>query len=76
MMNNIVSIIIVFLISSLIGLSVVSIVDNRLSNISINMPAVNLPTQKITVQVTDEQDSGSSGSASSSASASPTFTLF
>lgn len=55
MVVDYVSVIIVFLISSLIGLSITKIVDSRLSDISINMPAVNLPTQEITVQIINDK---------------------
>jgi hypothetical protein len=51
--NNIMSVVIVMLISSLIGLTIVKTIDSHMSDISINMPAINLPQQKITVQVTD-----------------------
>lgn len=45
------SIIVVLLISSFIGFTIVKIVDHRLSDISIRMPTINLPTQSITVKV-------------------------
>lgn len=48
------SIAIVFLISALIGLTVVKVVEARMSDISINMPTIKLPKQNITVRVTDE----------------------
>jgi hypothetical protein len=51
--KDIISIIVVMLISSLIGLIIVKTIDAHLSAISINMPAINLPEQKITVKIDD-----------------------
>ena len=51
--SNFISFIIICLISSFIGLTVVKIVDYRLSDIAIKMPAITLPPQHITIKIDD-----------------------
>lgn len=48
---NILPFVIVTLIAAFVGLTIVKIVDYRLSDISINMPAITLPTQQITIKM-------------------------
>lgn len=45
------SMVIVMLIAALIGFVIVKTIDGHLSDISINMPAIKFPEQKITVQI-------------------------
>jgi len=52
--RDILSIITVFLIAALIGLTVVKVVETRMTDISINMPTIKFPQQKIIVQLQDE----------------------
>jgi len=54
MSSDYISIATVFLISALIGLTIVKVVEARMTDISINMPTIKLPQQKITVQIQEE----------------------
>jgi len=54
MSSDYISIATVFLISVLIGLTIVKVVEVRMRDISINMPTIKLPEQKIVVQINDE----------------------
>jgi hypothetical protein len=59
--SDVLSITIVFLLAGLIGLTIVKIVEVRMSDISINMPAIKFPQQNITVQVKEEDTESGAG---------------
>jgi hypothetical protein len=61
-MVDIISCFIVLLISACIGLVIVRVVDRRLSDISINMPAITLPKQQITIKMNGIESSISQAS--------------
>lgn len=63
--SDLMSITIVFLIAVLIGLTIVKIVDARMSDISINMPTINLPQQRITVKMESGEAGAMTGAADS-----------
>ena len=70
MTSDIVSVIIVVLLSSLIGLTIIKVIEVRMSDIAINMPTIKLPTiklpnQNITVKV-EEPDIGVNGTTTGS----------
>lgn len=50
-MDHLLSVIVILLLSSLIGLTIVKTIDAHLQNISINMPTIKLPEQKFLVNV-------------------------
>lgn len=50
MISDFISIATVFLISALIGLTIVKVVEYRMTDISINMPTIKLPQQHITLR--------------------------
>jgi hypothetical protein len=54
MSSDYISIATVFLISALIGLTIVKVVEARMTDISINMPTIKFPQQQITVQIQEE----------------------
>jgi len=54
MSSDYISIATVFLLSALIGLTIVKVIEARMTNISINMPTIKLPQQHITVQIQEE----------------------
>ena len=62
LLANILPFVIVVLISAFVGLTIVKIVDYRLSNISINMPSITLPQQQITIKMNDVEASLSKSS--------------
>lgn len=55
--SELISIATVFLLAALIGLTIVKVVEARMTDISINMPTIKLPQQRITVQI-QEEDTG------------------
>lgn len=64
--SDLISITIVFLISVLIGLTIVKIVETRMSDISIKMPTINLPEHSITIQMSPGDAGAMTGTAESS----------
>jgi hypothetical protein len=54
--NQFITTLLVFLIAAFIGLTIIQIVDSRMSDISINMPKITLPPQHITIKMQDSQN--------------------
>lgn len=53
-MNDILVTILIIIVAYLVGLTIVNVVDNRLSDISINMPQINLPQNPISIKLDDD----------------------
>lgn len=49
-------IILIVVVSAFIGLNIVSIVDKKLKNISINMPNVTVPPSEVTINIENEEE--------------------
>lgn len=52
--TNILVLVLTIVLGYILGMSVIKTVDNRLSSISINMPKINVPAQKIFITTDDE----------------------
>ena len=53
--NNLIILFLVILFGYILGLSIVNIIDKRLTEISINMPKINMPEQKIYLELKDNK---------------------